>query len=216
MLHRMFFAQNVLSVALGYGRLYNGYAASDARLAPAGWHVPTLSDLNSVIATIGSDRGDLLKEAGTSHWEYPNSASNGSGFTLLGAGYRISEGFTQLKTYGTFCSSEYMYGSNYFVYAQNNSNASQTAYFGDDIGGRAIGQSVRLVKDDFVSVDSVTDYDGNVYNTVAIGTHIWTKENWKCTKYNDGTSIPNVTDNTTWAALTTGAMCAYNNDENNV
>jgi len=37
-------------------------------------------------------------------------------------------------------------------------------------------------------------------------------ENWKCTKYADGTPIPNVTDNTQWGALTTPAYCWLNND----
>ena len=36
--------------------------------------------------------------------------------------------------------------------------------------------------------------------------------NLKTTKYNDGTSIPNVTNDTSWSNLTTGAYCWYNND----
>jgi uncharacterized protein (TIGR02145 family) len=32
--------------------------------------------------------------------------------------------------------------------------------------------------------------------------------------YNDGTPIPQVTDTTAWANLTTGAWCWYNNDSN--
>ncbi len=59
---------------------------------------------------------------------------------------------------------------------------------------------------------TATDIDGNVYNVIGIGNQCWMKENLKVTKYKDGTSIPNITDNTTWMGLTTGAYCWYNND----
>jgi len=64
-----------------------------------------------------------------------------------------------------------------------------------------------------ISPDSVADIDGNIYHTVKIGTQIWMIENLKTTKYRDGTSIPYVTDATTWMNLTTGAYCNYNNDQ---
>ena len=57
----------------------------------------------------------------------------------------------------------------------------------------------------------VTDGDGNVYNTVTIGSQVWITESLKTTKYNDGTAIPNVIDNTAWSSNTSGAYCDYSN-----
>lgn len=59
---------------------------------------------------------------------------------------------------------------------------------------------------------TVTDIDGNEYDTVQIGTQVWMAENLRTTKYANGDPIPNVTDDTQWTNLTTGAWCHYNND----
>jgi len=59
---------------------------------------------------------------------------------------------------------------------------------------------------------TVTDIDGNAYNTVQIGTQCWMKENLKTTTYSNGTSIPNVTNDDAWSNLTTGAYVWYDND----
>ena len=50
---------------------------------------------------------------------------------------------------------------------------------------------------------------------VTIGTQIWSNTNLDVTTYRDGTPIPQVTDPTQWANLTTGAWCYYNNDSAN-
>lgn len=62
-----------------------------------------------------------------------------------------------------------------------------------------------------VSYGTMTDQDGNVYKTVTIGTQTWMAENLRTTTYNDGTSIPNITDKDEWAVLTKGGYCNYNN-----
>jgi uncharacterized protein (TIGR02145 family) len=60
----------------------------------------------------------------------------------------------------------------------------------------------------------VKDIDGNVYNTVTIGTQTWMKENLKTTHYANGTAIPLITGNSNWEALTdtSKAYCWYDND----
>ncbi|MBN2455415.1 MAG: fibrobacter succinogenes major paralogous domain-containing protein, partial [Sedimentisphaerales bacterium] len=62
---------------------------------------------------------------------------------------------------------------------------------------------------------TVTGNDGTVYKTVKIGNQWWMAENLKETKYRDGSEIRNVINGTEWAGLTTGAYCAFNNDETN-
>ncbi len=58
----------------------------------------------------------------------------------------------------------------------------------------------------------VIDIDGNGYDTVVIGTQTWMKQNLNSTHYRNGDTIPNVTNNTSWSNLTTGAYCNYNNN----
>jgi len=61
----------------------------------------------------------------------------------------------------------------------------------------------------------LADIEGNLFNSVKIGSQVWMKENLKTILYNDGKNnyIPLVIDITTWANLTTPAYCWYNNDK---
>ncbi len=61
----------------------------------------------------------------------------------------------------------------------------------------------------------VKDGDGNIYQTVTIGTQIWLKENLKTTRYNDGTDISLITDQTEWKNAISAAYCWYDNDITN-
>ncbi len=62
---------------------------------------------------------------------------------------------------------------------------------------------------------TVTDIDGNVYNTVTIGTQCWMAENLKTTRYNDGSAIPTGLSDAAWQNTTSGAYAIYNNDPSN-
>lgn len=74
--------------------------------------------------------------------------------------------------------------------------------------------ATKTVKINVLGTGTVTDIDGNVYETIEIGTQVWMAENLRTTKYRDGSAIPYVTDATAWKNLTTGAFCKYNNDVN--
>ena len=69
--------------------------------------------------------------------------------------------------------------------------------------------------DNNTNTTTVSDIDGNVYQTVTICNQTWTKSNLNVSKYRNGDVIPQVQDATQWASLTTGAWCYYNNDPAN-
>ena len=94
------------SYANTYGYLYNWYAVNDIRnIAPEGWHVPTDEEWKELEMYLGmsqteaddtgyrgTNEGGKLKEAGTTHWETPNTgATNETGFSALPGGCRSNQ-----------------------------------------------------------------------------------------------------------------------------
>ena len=107
----------------------------------------------------------------------------------------------------------------------SNNGISRISEFGDSLvltNGKSIvipGLSAANPKSNPTSGygPNITDVDGNSYKTVYIGQQQWMAENLKVSKYNDGSTIPNVTGINEWLNLTSGAWSYYNNDAvNNV
>jgi len=59
------------------------------------------------------------------------------------------------------------------------------------------------------SSDTISDFDGNTYRTIKIGTQIWMSENLNTSHYNDGIPIPLPMTDSEWESTTTGAFTTY-------
>ena len=75
------------------GQIYGSYYHIEKvtpGLCPDGWHVPTIEDWSELVDFVGGEEvaGGILKEAGTAHWNSPNTgATNSANFSALPAGH---------------------------------------------------------------------------------------------------------------------------------
>ena len=128
-----------------YGVLYNWHAVSDSRnIAPAGWHIPSDAEFNTLRTYEGGEgaAGAKLKETGFTHWNSPNTgATNESGFTALPGGFRNPDG-----TFANIGKSTYWYtstlGSIFGLY-----NTSTQMYYGFGGSVKVGGYSIRCLRD---------------------------------------------------------------------
>jgi len=63
---------------------------------------------------------------------------------------------------------------------------------------------------------TVTDIDGNAYNTIQIGNQIWMADNLRTTKYRNGDIIKDTLGFSTWELFDEGSYCSYNQDDSNI
>lgn len=212
-------------IPINYGTLFNMYAANDARnIAPTGWHVPTNAEWQTLFDYIASVKsvswfygGQFLKEMGTTHWDSPNTgATNEFGFNGVGGGTRGEDGvFSVFRAQGNYMSSNIdQVGGTDRSGIRLSYNSALASFTYSTVA--TLGKSLRLLKDDSTLVESLIGNDGTTYPCVKIGNQVWMAKNSRETKYRNGDLIPEVTSDAAWAALLTGARCAYNNDINNI
>jgi len=220
---------NIKYDSVMYGGLYNNMAVRDAReITASGYSVATKTDFETLQTYLGGAAisGGKLKEAGLTYWNNPNTgATNDFLFNFKGNGQRsgLDGTFDSLKNNGFVWTDVYAgYGGNYYqFYCSYNSAASVS----NGVKPEKYGLGLRIIKDiptaadllktDGQPCDPYIDPSGYVYETVKIGTQVFVRSNVKTKHYRNGESIAIVTDNSEWSALTTGAMCYYNNDINN-
>jgi uncharacterized protein (TIGR02145 family) len=141
---------NVPTYSTTYGRMYNWYAIATTnpkKVCPALWHVATNADWTTLSTFLGgvSAAGGKLKETGTAHWTSPNTgATNETGFTAIGGGYRAQDGsYGLLGAYGFWwTSTEATPSSGYYRYMYNTSGS-----LGSVDNDKHAGFYVRCVKD---------------------------------------------------------------------
>lgn len=204
-----------------YGLLYNWFAATDAReITSAGWHIPTNIEVDTLITYLGGElvAGGKLKEVSTIFWNSPNvGATNEVGFNARGTGYRQGGVFSgELDFFDIWCSVAADADNAYLLQCAVITGECPAGTSALKVGGT----SLRPIKDSTSlthgQTGTYTGNDGKTYHTICIGTQEWVSENIAETKYRNGDAIAEVTDNAAWVALATGAMCAYENDWDNV
>jgi len=166
--------------------------ANDANLP-----IVSTSNVTAITQTSASCGGNIISDGGAAItasgvcWSTSPSPTTENSIT------------TENATSGVFTSTMSGLSENtmYYVraYAANSSGTS----YGDEYSFMTLSSG---------ATGTVTDIDGNVYHQITIGTQTWMLENLKTSKYRDGSSIPNVTDDTAWRVLATGAYCNYTNN----
>lgn len=158
----------------------------------------TTTSISSVTQTSGKSGGNVTSDGGAAItargvcWGISTNPTTADSKTIDGTGAGVfTSNITGLSP-----------NTKYYVraYATNNLGTS----YGDEL----------ILK---TYTGSVTDIEGNIYNTVTIGTQEWMVENLKTTKYADGTLILLVNTTSNWDALpiTSRAYCWFNDNISN-
>ncbi|MCR4826253.1 MAG: T9SS type A sorting domain-containing protein [Bacteroidales bacterium] len=187
-------------------------------VCPNGWHVPSKTEwalLTDYVRTrpkyrCGGNTYNIAKALATgpfdSDWATSNSAcdvgcntadNNATGFSVFPTGGYIDLGFCNIGYRAYIWSSE-LINDTYTEYLFMESDATDAYTYPG--GVKSDAYAVRCLRDNYdqfpwdyqpcPGTPMVTDYDGNLYPTVQIGSQCWMRYNLRTTHYADGTSIP--------------------------
>ena len=164
----------------------------EVRTAEVTMVTPVSASCSGIVTSDGSS-GIVEKGVCWGEFQFPSVSDNKAGETPFSSSNSFISNLTSLKSNTT-----------YFVraYAINNT-------------GTAYGNELTFTTpvDHSGEEGIVSDIEGNVYQTIGIGSQIWTSENLKTTKYNDGTPVPFASCARIWSALISPGYCWYDNDD---
>jgi uncharacterized protein (TIGR02145 family) len=125
----------------GHGAIYNWYAINTGKLAPLGWHIPTKTEFETLIAAVNNN-GNALKAVGQGTGS--GTGTNTSGFSALLSGCRVGGLSFFNRDYNT-----YFWSSNEFSAAE--AHTMNLNYLDSNINPmvkyKNEGFSVRCIKD---------------------------------------------------------------------
>ena len=226
-----------------YGYLYNWYAVDDERnIAPEGFRVASHNDVSNLINYLineysfvtSSNIGTVLKSGRQDnisdnpnqtnvdpYWQSTSThyGTNDFNYSAIPGGRRNVNGtfffirqIIQSWLTDEFSSSNSMYfGTSFNSQLITITNQEKKHGFSVRCLRNLVGNESSLNDGDYCGL--IKDLDENTYHVVKIGNQAWIVENLATTKYQNGDSITNITVNSTWTNTTSGAYCAYNNDE---
>ncbi len=187
------YATNILGTHYGSQQIFTTIQASVPVLTTS-----SVSSLGTVSVISGgnitSDGGSAILTRGICWNTQTNpSISNFKTSNGIGSGIFVSQ-ITGLSPNTTYYAR---------AYASNSSGVS----YGNEISFTTLQNGS--------NVSTVTDIDGNIYDTVAIGSQVWLKQNLNTTKFNNGNPISLITDVTQWSIVDSAAYSNFNNSISN-
>jgi uncharacterized protein (TIGR02145 family) len=207
------------------GKIYNWYTLKDNRnICPCGWHVPDYSEWQTLIDFLDgmNKAGAAIKatgtlKEGTGLWEYPNYATNASGFSAVPNYFREGTGKFSLRlAYGSSWWSSPTFGT--WVETIGVGNMTEgigrySASMSSIVTDRKSGASIRCLNDREVVVTEPFVKETYTYKTVKIGTQEWMAEDLKNNTYCNGEPIEEVKKSSEWDNLKRPGFVYVENDK---
>jgi len=150
-----------------------------------------------------------LKDFGLSAFAYANIAdAGGKPVTQRGIVYSVTEN-------PTIQNDKILGGTGIGEYSLTLTGLTQKttyyvrAYATNEVG-TAYSNQIKLTTN--TASTTISDIEGNIYNTVSIGNQIWMASNLSTSRYRNGAYIPYILNSNQWAAIKRPALSFYNHD----